>query len=137
MYEFNTNMESLLGRSFKTNDWRFCMKTSSTSGVLNNAEGTMNKAASGAHSVVNSIAEAADEMARKASAATGHAAAMVHRAVDKTAGAGDWLAERGETLAAAPKQVFADTRNYVSANPLKALGIAAAVGFLLSHIIRR
>jgi len=35
------------------------------------------------------------------------------------------------------KQLIADTRSYVSTNPLKAVGIAAVAGFLLSCLIRR
>ena len=66
-------------------------------------------------------------------------AAMAHQAVDKAAGAAtptaDWLAERGESLNATQKKLAADTCSYVSANPLKAVGIAAVVGFLLSRVL--
>ena len=64
---------------------------------------------------------------------------IAHKAVDKAAGAAtptaEWLAQRGESLNATQKKLAADTCSYVSANPLKAVGIAAVVGFLLSRIL--
>lgn len=66
-------------------------------------------------------------------------ATIAHKAVDKAAGAAtptaEWLAQRGESLSATQKKLAADTCSYVSANPLKAVGIAALVGFLLSRIL--
>jgi len=65
---------------------------------------------------------------------------MAHQAVDKVAGAAgptaEWLAEQGESLNATQKKMMADTCGYVSANPLKSVGIAVLAGFLLSRIIR-
>jgi len=115
--------------------------TPSISGMSNNTEGTLNKASSSAHAAVNSIAGAADEAARKARPAIYRVAAMAHQAVDTAAGAAaptaDWLTEQGESLNATQKKLVADTRSYVSANPLKAVGIALVAGFLLSRIILR
>jgi len=106
-----------------------------------NGSSTVNKASSSAHAVVDSIAEAADEAARKAKPAIDKAAAIAHHAVDNAAGAvaptADWLAEQGENVSAKQKKLVADTCSYVSANPLKAVGIAVVAGFLLSRIIRR
>ena len=114
--------------------------TPSTSGLSNNTEGTLNEASSSAHAAVNSIAGAADEAARKAKPAIDQVAAMAHQAVDKAAGAAaptaDWLAEQGDSLNATQKKLVADTCSYVSANPLKAIGIALVAGFLLSRLIR-
>jgi ElaB/YqjD/DUF883 family membrane-anchored ribosome-binding protein len=113
--------------------------TSSTSGMSNNAEGALDRASSSAHAAVDSIAGAADEAARKARPAIDRVATMAHQAVDKAAGAAaptaDWLTEQGESLNATQKKLVADTRSYVSANPLKAIGIAVVAGFLLSRII--
>src|SRR5450759_4435826 len=95
--------------------------TPSTSGMSNNTEGTLNKASSSAHAVVNSIAGAADQAVDKAA-----------RAAAPTT---DWLTEQGESINTTQKQLVADTRNYVSANPLKAVGIAMVAGFLLSRLI--
>ena len=115
--------------------------TPSTSGMSNNTEGTLNKASSSAHAVVNSIVGAADEAVGKAKPAIDKVVAMAHQVVDKTAGAAapttDWLNEKGESINATQKQLVADTRSYVSANPLKAVGIAMVAGFLLSRLIRR
>jgi len=115
--------------------------TPSTSGFSRNSEGTLTKASSSAHSAVNSIAGAADEAARKAAPAIDRVAAMAHQVVDAAADAAapaaDWLAEQGENLNAAQKKLVADTRSYISANPLKSLGIAVVAGFLLSRIILR
>jgi ElaB/YqjD/DUF883 family membrane-anchored ribosome-binding protein len=114
--------------------------TLSTSGMSNNNEGILDKASSSAHAAVNSIAGAADEAARKAKPAIDRVAAMAHQAVDKAAGAAaptaDWLTEQGESLNATQKKLVADTSSYISANPLKSLGIAVVAGFLLSRIIR-
>jgi ElaB/YqjD/DUF883 family membrane-anchored ribosome-binding protein len=115
--------------------------TPSTSGMLHDSEDVLNKVSSSAHAVVNSIAGAADEAASRAKPAIDQVAAMAHQAVDKAAGAAaptvDWLTEQGESINASQKQLVAQTRDYVSTNPLKAVGIAVVAGFLLSHLIRR
>ena len=114
--------------------------TPSISGMSNNIEGTLNKVSSSAHAAVNSIAGAADGAARTVKPAIDRVAAMAHQAVDKAAGAAaptaDWLAEQGESLNTTQKKLVADTCGYISANPLKAVGIAVVAGFLLSRFIR-
>jgi len=115
--------------------------TPSTSGMLHNTQGAVNKASLSAHAVVNSIAGAADEAASKAKPAIDQVAAMAHQAVDKAAGVAaptvDWLTEQGKSINASQKQLVADTRSYVSANPLKAVGMAMVAGFVLGRLIRR
>jgi ElaB/YqjD/DUF883 family membrane-anchored ribosome-binding protein len=115
--------------------------TPSMSGMPGNSEGILNTASSSAHAAVNSIAGAADEAARKAKPAIDRVVAMAHQAVDKATGAvaptADWLSEQGESINATQKKLVADTCSYVSANPLKALGIAVVAGFLLSRVILR
>jgi ElaB/YqjD/DUF883 family membrane-anchored ribosome-binding protein len=115
--------------------------TPSTSGLSGNSEGALLKTFSSAHSAVDSLAGAADEAARKAKPAIDRVAAMAHQAVDKAAGAAaptaGWLAHQGESLNATQKKLVADTCNYVSANPLKSVGIALVAGFVLSRIILR
>lgn len=114
--------------------------TPSMSGMPGNSEGIINKASSSAHAAVNSVALAADEAARKAKPAIDRVAAAAHQAVDTAAGAAapaaDWMAEQGESLNATQKKLVSDMANYVSANPLKAVGIAVVGGFLLARIIR-
>ena len=114
--------------------------TSSTPGMSGNGTGTLNTASSSAHAAVNSIAGAADEAARSVKPAIDRVSVLAHQAVDRVAGAAaptaDWLAEQGETLNAAQKKLVDDTCSYVSAHPLKSIGVALAAGFLLSRIIR-
>ena len=106
-------------------------------GMSNSAEGAVNRASSSAHAA---IAGAADEAARRAKPAIDRVAAVAHQAVDKAAGAAaptaDWLAARGERLNATREKLVADASGYVSTNPLKALAIALAAGFLLSRLLR-
>ena len=100
----------------------------------------LNRAAAGAHQVVDKVAGAADEAASKVKPVIDHAAKAAHPAVDRVAGAAgptaDWVSERGERLQAKGQKVVADTSQYVSANPWKALGFALAAGFLISRVIR-
>jgi ElaB/YqjD/DUF883 family membrane-anchored ribosome-binding protein len=102
-------------------------------------DGTLSKAASSVHSAVDSVAASADQAARNAKPAIDRVAAMAHQAVDKAAGAAaptaDWLAEHGESLKASQKKLVSDTCTYVSANPLKAVAIAAVAGFLISRFV--
>ena len=115
--------------------------TPPTAGMLPDTEGAVNKASLSAHSVVNSIVEAADSAASKAKPAIDQVAAMAHQAVDRAVGAAaprlDWLTEQGASINASQEQLVADTRVYVSANPLKAVGMAVVAGFVLGYLIRR
>lgn len=101
---------------------------------------TLNSAASSVHAAVDSIAGAADEAARKVKPAIDQVAAMAHQAVGNAAiaaePAADWLVGQRDSLITRKKELVADTCDYVSANPLKSVGIAVVVGFLLSRIIR-
>lgn len=114
--------------------------TPSNSGSPVAGSGTLGKVSSGAHAAVDSMAGAVDHAARKVQPAITQAAAMAHQAVDKVADvaapAAGWLAEQGQSLDATQKKLVADTCNYVSANPLKSLGIAVAAGFILSRMMR-
>ncbi len=113
----------------------------SASGNSNNADGALHKASEGAHAAVNSIAGAVDEAASNAKPAIDRVTAMAHQAVDKAAGAAaptaEWLAEQSESIKATQKKLLADTCSYVSANPLKSVGIAVLAGFLLSRVVLR
>jgi ElaB/YqjD/DUF883 family membrane-anchored ribosome-binding protein len=106
----------------------------------NTAEAVLTKASAGAHAAVDSMAGVADDVARKAKPAINHVAGMAHQAVDRVAGAAvptaEWLAVKGESLNATQKKLVTDTRGYVSANPLKSVGIAAVAGFVLSRFFR-
>lgn len=115
--------------------------TSSTSDHLPKGDGTLNKAASGAHYVVDSVAGAADEAARKAIPAIDRVAAYAHRTVDKAVTgatpAAEWLDEQATAFNVTQKKLVSSTRDYVAANPLVSLGMAIAAGFLISRIVRK
>lgn len=87
-----------------------------------------------------SVHSAIDEAARYAQPAIDRAAAMAHQATDKVSSAGgesaDWVNERSEQLLLTQKKVVEDTCKYISANPLKSIGIALVAGFLISRIAR-
>jgi ElaB/YqjD/DUF883 family membrane-anchored ribosome-binding protein len=103
------------------------------------ADSALTKATSSVHSAVDSIAATADQAARNAKPTIDKVAAMAHQAVDKAAGAAaptaDWIVEHGESLKASQKKLVSDTCTYVSANPLKAVAIAAVAGFLISRFV--
>ena len=107
---------------------------------METTESTLNKASAGAHAAVDSIAGAAGDAARKAKPTIDRVATAAHQAVDKAAGAAvpaaEWVNEQSDNLNAMQKSLVKNTCSYVSANPLKSVGIAVAVGFLLSRIIR-
>lgn len=56
--------------------------------------------------------------------------------LNKVAPAAQWLEEHGEALTADGEKLLARTRKYVTANPLQALGVALAIGYLISRISR-
>jgi ElaB/YqjD/DUF883 family membrane-anchored ribosome-binding protein len=112
-----------------------------TSPFGSNSVGTaINKASSTAHAAVNSFAGKADDAANRVKPVIERAAAKAHLAVDKAVDAAvptaHWLAEQGSNLNTAQKKLVENSANYVSAHPLKAVGIALAAGFILSRILR-
>src|SRR5690349_21468931 len=94
-----------------------------------------------AHAAVDSIAGVADEAVRRAGPAIGRASSIAHQAVDKAADvaqpSADWLAEQFDSLNAAQQKFLRDACSYVSANPLKAVGIAFAAGILIARVARK
>lgn len=104
-------------------------------------DGTLHKAAMGAHHIVDKVAGVADETARKALPAIDRAAEYAHQTVDKAVTgvtpAAEWVNEQATALNTKQKKLVNDTREYVAANPLKSLGLALAAGFLISRIIRK
>jgi ElaB/YqjD/DUF883 family membrane-anchored ribosome-binding protein len=94
---------------------------------------SIDRAAASAHDVVDKAAGAAKPNIDRA-------ARYAHQAVDKAAStaapAVDWISDKSAQLRSTQKKVVDDTCNYVSANPLKAVGIAAAIGFVLARLAR-
>jgi ElaB/YqjD/DUF883 family membrane-anchored ribosome-binding protein len=62
-----------------------------------------------------------------------------HQAVDKMTDASyraaETLGEKGEQLKNAELEMMEDYRTYVRDNPMKAVGIAVAAGFMLSRVM--
>lgn len=113
----------------------------SSSDQLPKSEGALSSAASGAHRLVDKAANVAEDTARKAAPAIDRAAELSHRAVDSAAAAvapaANWLSEQAAALNAKQKELVSNARDYVAANPLMALGIAIAAGFMISRIVRK
>jgi len=87
----------------------------------------------GAHDVIEKVADAAHPV-------VGRIASGAHRAVDSIAGAAGQAAEtlgvKGEQIKNAQARAMEQCRAYVRDNPVTALGIAVAAGFLLSRMWR-
>jgi ElaB/YqjD/DUF883 family membrane-anchored ribosome-binding protein len=106
--------------------------TGSSSGGSNGGD-TLNRATSTAHSAVDRVASSARPVIDRV-------ASSAHKAVDKAASVAvptaDWLSERGQTLKQTQDQLMSDTRQYVTSNPLKAIGMALAAGLLIGRLMR-
>jgi hypothetical protein len=115
--------------------------TPSAPNRLPKGDGVLNKAAMGAHHVVDKVAGAADEAARNAIPAIDRASEYAHQTVDRAVTgatpAADWLNEQAAAINATQNKLVSDTREYVAANPLKSLCMALAAGFLVSRITRK
>lgn len=78
----------------------------------------------------------ASEVARPA---VDRIASSAHQAVDSVAeaaySAAETLGEKGGNLKEMQARLMEDCNNYVRENPMAALGIAAATGFLLSRLL--
>lgn len=63
-----------------------------------------------------------------------------HDAIDKAAGmpgqAREWIGAQGEYLTARQKQLIDGASNYVSANPLRAIGIAVVAALLVGRMMK-
>jgi hypothetical protein len=98
----------------------------------NRPVGTIDKARAGAHGAIDKASDAARP-------AVDRLASGAHQAVDKFASAAGQAAEtlsaRGEQLKNAQAQAMEQTRIYVRENPVTAIGIALAVGFVLSKLL--
>ena len=107
-----------------------------TAGLSNGSSSvarTVDKASTGAHSVINKVSEAAHP-------ALDRFASGAHRAVDKMAGAttqtAQTISEKSVQLREVQMRATEQCRVYVRANPMVAVGIALAAGYLLSRLLR-
>lgn len=78
--------------------------------------------------------------AGSAAAAVDRVASRTHRAVDEAASAAHAMAEKvarkRDEAAQMADDAFAEVRNYAREKPLAAIGIAFAIGFVLSRLTR-
>ena len=101
--------------------------------VSRNLNRAVDEAGAGAHEAINKVSDAARP-------AVDRVAAGAHRVVDKVAGAAGQAAQtlgvKGEQLKDFQNRALDQTREYVRENPVMALGIALAAGYLLSMLLR-
>jgi ElaB/YqjD/DUF883 family membrane-anchored ribosome-binding protein len=113
----------------------------SAAGNTDKVERAASKASARAHDAVDSSADAAEAAASKIPPAIEQIAHKAHQAVDSAVEAAtptaEWLSEHGEELQASQKRLVSDACNYVSAHPIKSLGIAVLTGYVLGRILRR
>lgn len=88
----------------------------------------------------NPMGSTLEEASARAGAASGRLQARAHEAVDQVAsamhGAADRLGERSEEWIARQDEMVQQVRGYVRERPVMSLAIAAAVGFVLSRLMR-
>ena len=89
--------------------------------MANRAHQTIDRAASGAQPAVDKLAAGAHSAVDRASTSASHAAEGIDSRLDDLHSTGDRLTDQ--------------CRDYIEENPLKAVGIALAAGFILSRLI--
>jgi ElaB/YqjD/DUF883 family membrane-anchored ribosome-binding protein len=86
------------------------------------------------------MSNSADTMAQKTSPARERMNTMASNAMDKAANvkdqAAEWLSEHGDQLSATQKRLIDNTTSYVSANPLKSVGIAVLAALVVGRLMR-
>lgn len=84
--------------------------------------------------------ETAERAAAQARPAIDRVATMAHEAIDKAVcmpgQAKEWIGEKGGRIAAREKKLVEDASRYVSANPLKAIGIAVVAALLVGRLMK-
>ncbi|WP_394753277.1 YqjD family protein [Crenothrix sp.] len=78
--------------------------------IHNNVDDTVSRVRTGAHEVVDKVADA-------------------------TTNAAETLSRKGEQLKTAEQQFVDDCRGYIHDNPVTALGMAVGAGFILSRML--
>ena len=119
---------------FRRSSWEatqdFIPGTNESTGSLGRA---IDEAGTSAHDTIDKVSDAARP-------AVDRLASGAHQAVDKIAGAASQAVEtlgvKGEQLSDAQARLAEAGRNYVRENPMMAVGIAIAAGFVLSRVLR-
>jgi hypothetical protein len=105
---------------------------------------SINKAAAGAHGMIdraaNAASNAADEVARMTKPAIGRTTEAAHDAVDKAAAVAvptlDWLSAKADGLTTAQAKLAKGSRKAIIDHPWQALGAALAFGLIVGRILR-
>jgi len=86
------------------------------------------------------VKTAADRVAAKATDTIASAKSVVTDTVDtiaeRTHAATDWATHKYDAVAAAPNALIESGAEYIKARPYTAIGIAAAVGYLIGRLRR-
>ena len=81
-----------------------------------------------------------NDATRTANATIDRVSKAAHQAVDKASEAvmpaAEWLTDRSGKFKVTQQQLRDDTCAYIAENPLKSVGIALGVGFLLAKLMR-
>jgi ElaB/YqjD/DUF883 family membrane-anchored ribosome-binding protein len=94
---------------------------------------TVEKASTGAHSVIDKVSQAAHPAMDRFSSGAHHTVDRAASAATQTAAA---FNVKREQLRHARVRTMEETREYVRANPLTSVGIAVAAGYLISRLLR-
>jgi ElaB/YqjD/DUF883 family membrane-anchored ribosome-binding protein len=95
----------------------------------------------GVNQVGTALHNSIDKMADPTRSAIDRASSSAHETVDKLASKAEQAAQavedRRRRMAEAPNRAMDQARDYVVANPLRAVGTALAVGYVLGWLHRR
>ena len=64
------------------------------------------------------------------------ASTAADKAYDMKAQAKDWVAEHGDQLSAKQKQLVDEASGYISANPLKSIGVAVLAALVVGRLMK-
>jgi len=86
------------------------------------------------------MSDTADTAVAKAKPVIDRISTMASTAADKAYGmktqAKDWVAEHGDQLSAKQKQLVDDAAGYISANPLKSIGVAVLAALVVGRLMK-
>lgn len=120
------------------------MQPATGSTGINASEGKLSQTAGNAHTAVDNAVSSAngvvDDVADKVKPIIGRVAESAHQALDKAVSMAEapaeWLNKKSEDLKGTQEKLLTDARDYVMANPLKAVGIALVSGLIIGRIMR-
>jgi ElaB/YqjD/DUF883 family membrane-anchored ribosome-binding protein len=110
------------------------------SGTEEPVEAAADPLAQTARAIGDHVTKAANQALREAAPAIERADRFAHTVIDKattgTASAADWLERQASELNIDKEKLADEARAYIRQHPLKAVGVAFAVGLLIARMIR-